>query len=236
MSNNTKVEQAQKVDRNLNLENKTSNLNVNQNKKIDNIQTDAGFSRRMTVAEMFLKESEDNKKQGVQVTETINKFDKMDLYKSIFLSDSEDEPLEEKQTSNKTDFIDVPKNVERNDSPPRGIFANIDFDELNSWKRKDDKPVAKDTNAADVKKPETKDSSLDEEMYGPKIPENIQKRLLSEGSSNNNVRESIEVGSSSNEDSWVDVNELKSKKTKKKKSKKHKSKHKKKSKTKKKDR
>ncbi|CAB3229569.1 unnamed protein product [Arctia plantaginis] len=234
--NTSKVDQTKTVDRNLNTENKTSDLNVDQSKRVDHTQTVTGFTKRMTVAEMFLKESEENKKQGVEVTETINKFDKMDLYKSIFLSDSEDEPLEAKQqTSDKTDFIDVPKNIERNNSPPRGIFANINFDELNSWKRKDDKPVTNPSNAIDIKKSETKDFSLEEEMYGPKIPENIKKRLLSEGSSSN-VKESIEVGSSSSEDSWVDVNELKSKKTKKKKSKKHKSKHKKKSKSKKKDR
>lgn len=196
----------------------------------DNNLQNSGFTKRLTVAEIFLKESERNKNQGAGVTETINKFDKMDLYKSIFLSDSEEE--EDLTKKNEvSDFIETPKNVERNTSPPRGIFANIDFDELNAWRRTDT------TKKEETKKPENtiiKDkqekSEPAEEMYGPKIPENLQNRLQPKVKD----QTSIEIGSSSSEDSWVDANELKSKK-KKKKSKKHKSKHKKKSKSKKKD-
>ncbi|XP_030024107.2 G patch domain-containing protein 1 homolog isoform X1 [Manduca sexta] len=192
--------------------------------------TSTGFRKRLTVAELFLKESEMNKDQGKEVTETINKFDKMDLYKSIFLSDSEDEePIPDK---NKTDFIDVPKNVERNTSPPRGIFANINFDELNSWKRNDDKPPT--GTKKDEEKIEEKDSNSNEEQYyGPKIPDNLKKRL--EADVGGVVTAVQEIDSSSSSDSWVDVKEVKKKK--KKKVKKHKSKHKKKnSKHKKKDR
>ncbi|PZC70428.1 hypothetical protein B5X24_HaOG216309 [Helicoverpa armigera] len=194
----------------------------------------------MTVAELFLKESEKTKDQGAEVTDTINQFDKMDLYKSIFLSDSEEEIDNEDKSKNNeaSDYIDKPKNVERNTSPPRGIFANIDFDELNSWRRKDDVPKPKeDSSKKDENvsnKVENTQRKDDDAMYGPKIPENLQKRLQSE--TQNNAKETIDINSSSSEDSWVDINEVSTKKHKKKKSKKHKSKHKKKSKSKKKDR
>ncbi|XP_075985328.1 G patch domain-containing protein 1 homolog [Anticarsia gemmatalis] len=187
--------------------------------KVDQVtgNTEQGFSKRMTVAEMFLKESEQNK--STEISETLNKFDKMDLYKSIFLSDSEEEIVEEKKSNEISDFIDVPKNTERNPSPPRGIFANIDFDEINSWKRREKS-----------KTPEKETKIQEEEVYGPKIPDNIiQKKIPFE--------EKDQITISSSEDSWVDANELKNKshkKSKKKKDKKHKSK-KKKSKSKKKD-
>lgn len=217
------------------------NTDQNAKKIIEVLETAPGFNKRMTVAELFLKESEKTKNQGAEVTDTINKFDKMDLYKSIFLSDSEEEE-ENKDTSNKTnegnDFIDVPKNVERNTSPPRGIFANIDFDELNSWRRppedtikKAEPPTEKTETSNKVESPK---ASEDDAVYGPKIPENLQKKLLFETSTN--LTDTAYVSSLSSEDSWVDLNEVKGKKHKKKKSKKHKSKHNKKSKSKKKDR
>ncbi|CAH2268228.1 jg1878 [Pararge aegeria aegeria] len=72
-----------------------------------------------------------------------------------------------------------------------------------------------------------------EEIYGPKIPENLQKRLESEAIPEKDdfrpiftKRGKLEEDSSSSSDSWVEV-KAKSKKEKKKKSKKHKSKHKK---------
>lgn len=209
-----------------------------------------GFNKRMTVAEMFLKESEKALKDQNEVVDTINKFDKMDLYKSIFLSDSEpEEELVEKEVETKIDFeyYETPKNVERNNSPPKGIFANIDFDEINSWKRNAEakKPENnlpnKDSN---TEKAEVETSQIEENIYGPKIPENLIKRLETTATVSDNFRpvfrskkdkdeEVHEISSSS--DSWVDIRETKSKKHKKvKKIKKHKSK--KKSKHKKKDR
>lgn len=213
--------------------NNQSNTANDQSRRVE--QTDTGRNRRMTVAELFIKESEKSKEQGIEVTQTINKFDKMDLYKSIFLSDSEEEEIVEKNKINDvTDFIDMPKNIEKNNSPPRGIFANIDFDELNSWRRKDESSVVKNNENNSTVSIDKAESKIEEEMYGPKIPENIQKRLMSEDS--NKEKDSIEVVSSSSADSWVDAKEIKTKKLKKKKSKKHKSKHKKKSKSKKNDR
>lgn len=216
------------------------------------------INKRITVAELFMKESEkamENNKPAVAVTETIEKFDRMDLYKSIFLSDSEDEdetPSTKLNDNSAEDFIDKPKNVERNLSPPRGIFANIDFDELNSWRRnaKTDKEEKADNknNSKEETAKETQNNKEDTaDVYGPKIPENLMKRLESneEKRADDTFRpifrkktekevEIHEINSSSSEDSWVEAKEVKSKKVKKKK-KKHKVKHKK-SKHKKKDR
>lgn len=220
---------------------------------ISAVETATGFNKRMTVVDLFLKESEKDlksKDEGVEVTDTIEKFDKMDLYKSIFLSDSEEEDLpkpEENKTIVFEDLIGVPKNVERNTSPPRGIFANIDFDELNSWRRTTDSKQDNVTKTADNKDSEgdgnTKKTDAEkgqditeEDIYGPKIPENLLKRLEAPQAEKDSFRpifrkkdkeEVVEVESSSSADSWVDIKEVKSKKLKKKKSKKHKSKHKK---------
>ncbi|KAL0811841.1 hypothetical protein ABMA28_009268 [Loxostege sticticalis] len=208
------------------------------------------INKRITVAELFMKESEkamENNKPAVAVTETIEKFDRMDLYKSIFLSDSENEdetPSTKPNDNSAEDFIDKPKNVERNLSPPRGIFANIDFDELNSWRRnaKTDKEEKADNknNSKEETTKETQNNTEDiSDVYGPKIPENLMNRL--EGNEEKRIEDSFrpifrkktekeveinEINSSSSEDSWVEAKEVKSKKVKKKK-KKHKVKHKK---------
>ncbi|XP_063833900.1 G patch domain-containing protein 1 homolog [Ostrinia nubilalis] len=229
---------------------KTDNIKINNPAPSTSEET---INKRITVAELFLKESEKaiETNKPTAVTETIEKFDKMDLYKSIFLSDSEnEEDMNETPVEiNAEDFIDRPKNVERNLSPPRGIFANIDFDELNSWRRntKTDKPenVNKESSKEETPKEKAEDSSGD--VYGPKIPENLLKRLDGEVVQNaeDNFRpifrkktekegEIHVIDSSSSADSWVDAKEIKSKRVKKKK-KKQKVKHKK-SKHKKKDR
>lgn len=209
--------------------------NADQIIPIQKITEQINPHKRMTVAEMFIKESEVTKEQGKEVTEALEKFDKMDLYKSIFLSDTEDE-IEDTlpgENTEKVDFVDVPRNTVRNTSPPRGIFANIDFDELNSWRRSDV------IDSKDSKKPEEKEE-MEVETYGPKIPDNLINRLESGKSdaytdSNKDGNSKVHVISSSSDDSWVDVKEVKAKKSKKKK--KHKSKDKKrKSKHKKKDR
>lgn len=182
-----------------------------------------GAPKRMTVAELFLKESEQNKNEGVQVTETINKFDKIDLYKSIFLSDSEDEDVGQTK-NNDRDFADAPKNLERNNSPPRGIFANIDFHEINSWKRPDKDVHEQKPKDADgqTKVDKVENVPAPDETYGPKIPDNFKPNLASQTCKQDVT---LEIDSSSSSDCWVDANEVKKKK--KKKFKKHKSKHKK---------
>ncbi|KOB52221.1 G patch domain-containing protein 1, partial [Operophtera brumata] len=177
---------------------------------VEKISEQTNPYKRITVAELFMKESEDSKKQGKEVTETIEKFDKIDLYKSIFLSDSEDEtedPKTVENTQEKLDFVEVPKNLVRNNSPPRGIFANIDFDELNSWRRTDDKP----DKATEIK-PE--DNEMQVETYGPKIPDSLKQRLESGKSdpyphtnkdSKGDDLKDVQLINSSSDDSWVDA-------------------------------
>lgn len=217
---------------------------VEESMVIDN----AGPSTRLTVAELFMNEFEKDKEKPVadkkldSTVETINKFDKMALYKCIFLSDEEEEV--ETITDNKndykessyTDFMELPKNVERNSSPPRGIFANIDFDELNSWKKFDEKSKADGINNSSK---ETEEMVNDNNLYGPKLPDTIVKvadtvRDIQPSFRSKSQREVIVLESSASSDSWVELTESKVKKQKKKKHK-HKSKSKK-SKHKKKDR
>lgn len=62
----------------------------------------------------------------------------MDLYRAIFLSSSDEEEEDDKNlgSSNQTQRLEQPTakelNILRNNSPPRGIFANLDLDKLNS--------------------------------------------------------------------------------------------------------
>ncbi|XP_023951409.2 G patch domain-containing protein 1 homolog isoform X2 [Bicyclus anynana] len=225
---------------------------------VSNTNSSQEGNKRMTVVDLFLKESEKDlqtKQQGAEVTETIEKFDKIDLYKAIFLSDSENEDINDDDTTAKdkddNDFIVKPKNIERNTSPPRGIFANIDFDEINAWRRPENESGDNKTveNNIQTKPEETKEKTIDsindggkemtgeveqEETYGPKIPENLKKRLESAAIIEidnfkpifTKKNKSDDDNSLSSSDSWVEI-KTKSKKDKKKKSKKHKSKHKK---------
>lgn len=201
-------------------------------------ESTSGFGKRLTVAELFLKESEKQLKESETndpsvLTDTINQFDKMDLYKSIFLSDSEEETqnADQEKPADYNAFNEAPKNVERNLSPPRGIFANIDFDEINSWNRPPDpKPSENDSAKETTKASDTKEADL----YGPRIPEKLLQKTERESDnmkvsfrSKSERDKDVQVISTSSSDSWVEASEERTKKLKKKKSKKHKSKHKK---------
>ncbi|XP_050356316.1 G patch domain-containing protein 1 homolog [Nymphalis io] len=224
-------------------------------KPIEPVEANTGHNKRMTVAELFMKECEKDlqiKNKETEVVQTIEKFDRMDLYKSIFLSDSENEETNEENTSTDyKEFIEKPKNVERNTSPPRGIFANIDFDELNSWKRNaedknpktNEKSVENNVSESKIKTSDNTSEKIDknddkqtndinnsivveEAVYGPKIPENLLKRLEQPETNFKpkfRTRNEREREQSSSSDSWVEA-KVKSKKEKKKKSKKHKTK------------
>lgn len=202
-----------------------STLKVTSPQEVEKSQTieEPTSLKRTTAAELFQQENETSNKDFV--TDTMNKDDKMALYRSIFLSDSEDdEPIT--NTGDKNSFADAPKNVERNNSPPRGIFANINFDELNSWNRS----IVEDKQTEIVKQTSTASQSgaSETETYGPKLPHNFNVK------SNENVsivptfrskKDREKDDDSSSSDSWVDAKEAKQ--LKKKKNKKHKSKHKK---------
>ncbi|XP_041975543.1 G patch domain-containing protein 1 homolog isoform X2 [Aricia agestis] len=183
---------------------------------------DGAPNKRMTVAELFLKESERAVEKSEKVQDTIEKFDRLDLYKSIFLSDSEPEEA----AAGAPDGSEVePRNTERNTSPPRGIFAGIDFDELNSWRRSAAEPPEPEKVPSDARPTDKKtDAGEDDAVYGPKIPDDLKQRITSGESGPRPRRDS--GGESSGEDSWVDATELNNK-HKNKKHKKHKSKHKK---------
>lgn len=69
----------------------------------------------------------------------VDSTNKMDLYKAIFLSSSDEEEEEDDKnpgSSSQTQRREQPTakelNILRNNSPPRGIFANLDLDKLNS--------------------------------------------------------------------------------------------------------
>ncbi|XP_001604956.1 G patch domain-containing protein 1 homolog [Nasonia vitripennis] len=112
--------------------------------------------------------------------------EKKDLYKSIFLSSSEDEESEGEESK----LVDEEKlkaaligksatemNAQRNTSPPRGIFANVDFDSL--MKRPDKAETPKDkVKEVDEKKVEEdevvqvkmEEDHLPPDVYGPALP------------------------------------------------------------------
>jgi G patch domain-containing protein 1 len=131
---------------------------------------------------------------------------KIDLYKAIFLSSSEDSDndgeekvsenvtkenkpkqnvlqgeleAEEKPISSDKFLTSVERNSQRNMSPPRGVFANLDLDAINARKEKSNKvPEKKEesenkqaTNEDQV--PREQNDSLEQpvqDMYGPQLP------------------------------------------------------------------
>ncbi|KAL4708642.1 hypothetical protein ACJJTC_008168 [Scirpophaga incertulas] len=224
--------------------NDTVNTNKPGKQMITASSTEQTSGTRLTAADLFLKETEKNMGSKEYIEDTIQKFDKMDLYKSIFLCDSdneEDTPNNTKSSdsADANDFVDKPANIERNMSPPRGIFSNIDFDELNSWRgtfeeRTTTKPVE------EKEKPAAQIESM-EVVYGPKVPDSLKNKVEVTNSVNsefkpvfrrkNSVNQLSETkvqmkDSSLGSDVWVELKKVKSKKIKKNK-KKHKNKHKK---------
>lgn len=134
---------------------------------------------------------------------------KIDLYKAIFLSSSEDsdDDSEEKDSGNLTEannskqnvpqeggeteektlsldkfFTPAEKNTQRNMSPPRGIFANLDLDAINARKEKSNKvPDKKEESDVHMNKQTTIEDHVEHEqndrleqlaqdMYGPQLP------------------------------------------------------------------
>lgn len=104
----------------------TSDIDTRSSKSVEKIRNfEASYGK------VFGKNSEEAVEE-----ECVDKPEKQDLFKAIFLSSSEDETDEEDDDNNDTvkslligKAISV-TNVQRNDSPPRGIFAELDLDEL----------------------------------------------------------------------------------------------------------
>lgn len=209
--------------------------------------------KRLTVAELFMQEKEKeresldvNSKETDQlafqkeltkpnttetdvVKETIDSFNKIDLYKAVFLSDSESETEEESPENSKDKekltLADlVARNVERNPSPPRGIFANLNLDRINSWRKpeldKDIQPIPEVTKMASLSSDKSSigTATMDVDVYGPKLPE--KHLFTSKKTDNESKSEAVEISSSSDSsDDWVESSHDASKKSKRSKSK-----------------
>lgn len=107
--------------------------------------------------------------------------EKVDLFKAIFLSSSDDEDEEKDNTP--AEFIPIPKEETENEikkksdkisySPPRGIFTNLDLDSLRY------KPnISKNTEIIEKEEKinttsDIKAAEIDPQMYGPQIPMNL---------------------------------------------------------------
>lgn len=162
------------------------------------------------------------KEEEFNVPDTGNK---IDLFAAIFLdSDSDDEQGKETKKEEfkksgrdlETPYEDTIKNVERNTSPARGIFENLDYCFLIPKKVEDDSKPVEEKKTDEEKK----DAAVDL-AYGPKLPSTFPVRKI------NSVVQPVV-----NDGCWVEKTERAKHKKKEKKEKrkskksKHKSKHK----------
>lgn len=130
-------------------------------------------------------------------TAKLNAQEKKDLFKSIFLSSDESEPEIEENKATDDDKIKAALignkdaaslNTQRNTSPPKGIFAKLNFDDL--FKKPDKNETSKgsskkeDAEVSEINKEdfETKIEKSDEEelpldTYGPALPSEAQPSL-----------------------------------------------------------
>lgn len=121
--------------------------------------------------------------------------DKVDLFKAIFLSSSDEEDETEndksvqRETSEKDRDDDNLKERTENKkeirySPARGIFANLDLESLKSKPSfSQSEPSEVSTNnisdvPAHVNSPQIPDSTPDDMLYGPKIPTSLLSRAV----------------------------------------------------------
>ncbi|XP_067012544.2 G patch domain-containing protein 1 homolog [Anabrus simplex] len=136
--------------------------------------------------EEIKEEKKEDSKQSAEPEEEITFPDppeKIDLYRAIFLSSSdeseEDEDEKEEENVKIGDVEEKTKEdlpMERNTSPPRGVFANLDLDAINA--RKPVQPVTEQSSPpkspeviptnGEVKQIVT--SEEDSDIYGPKLP------------------------------------------------------------------
>lgn len=190
---------------------------------------------------------------------------KIDLYKAIFLSSSEesDDDSEQKDSGNltkannskedisqgggeteeKTSSLDTfptpaEKNTQRNMSPPRGVFANLDLDAITARKEKSNKVSDKEeeTDACKSKQTTIEDhvehgqndrlEQLSQDMYGPKLP-SISMSATTNSTSLPTVKKVLPSVVTSVHNEWVEKAEEDSHKTKHSKKHKKSSKHKK---------
>ncbi|KAL6429697.1 hypothetical protein ACFW04_007544 [Cataglyphis niger] len=124
--------------------------------------------------------------------------EKKDLFKAIFLSsseDSEDSETEENVDNETVKSILIGKdpkeiNIQRNTSPPRGIFAKLDLDSLVTHPKQinDENTASKisktslsmtdemQNNLADCKDVTDAETAISSDMYGPILPQRLLKQ------------------------------------------------------------
>lgn len=181
--------------------------------------------------EVIQKQEEITKENEVENEEIKEEKAPLSLFQSIFLassSDSESEPEEEEETE-KAPLISEKKPQEktnnlRNLQPARGIFANVDFEKLNS---KPDKNLHEVVKSQEKKRMSALDCFQAEEpevvsssTFGPAKPASI----LNKEASSSARRKNSSSSSDSDSDEWIEKSHRKSSKKSKKKHKKHKSK------------
>lgn len=193
-------------------------------------------SNDSTAVETVTKSEDQNYNKNDILPENVPK---LDLYRAIFLSDSEDESESEKDTkpdsesciinikssseSMKHSSSDVSLktrlqepdtfkgNILRNASPPRGVFANLDLDAINSRTKKREttedirnKPVAETdgskiiTESEKMRTAETKNES--HLIYGPQLPSVFPDKIVSPKTRKS--QSSIHAGSDSE---WIEL-------------------------------
>ncbi|KAG7189842.1 hypothetical protein KM043_017499 [Ampulex compressa] len=178
-----------------------------QAETVTKISTDNNNSENTNVQSESIENDSiigDNNTSTEKLTFKNNLEEKKDLFKAIFLSSSEDsdtEPEENVDEAVKSVLIgNVPvvQNIHRNTSPPRGIFAKVDLDNLLVEPNGNNKQVGGDTSVENIDKTMTLDSAseiavnqkhkddnkprlnISEEpevsnMYGPVLPARLLK-------------------------------------------------------------
>ena len=174
---------------------------VNKTLSLPSVQTeseDLPTSETPDIAVKKTEESPTQEREGEQKAkdselEFLDPPVKVDLFKAIFLSssdsDSESENEEklvkvvaevakdvDSETKNSfeeksTEEISLSKNTNRNLSPPRGVFANLDLDAVNTH-RKDVREKGKETDIVDDTEVtlNSEQQTQNPDMYGPVLP------------------------------------------------------------------
>ncbi|XP_034249533.1 G patch domain-containing protein 1 homolog [Thrips palmi] len=106
--------------------------------------------------------------------------EKPDLFKAIFLSSSEDSESDSEDDTGSQANTALAKNISKEDlvaprnlSPPRGIFANLDLDALNTRpsEKQEEKTTVSERETGEIHHSLIKDDAQgDDMMYGPRLP------------------------------------------------------------------
>ncbi|XP_058801098.1 G patch domain-containing protein 1 homolog [Phymastichus coffea] len=132
--------------------------------------------RKQEFVEETPKSKKMNKPEESTATANLNPQEKKDLFKSIFLSSSEESESENEQSKDideekwKAALIGnsaAEQNTQRNTSPPRGIFAKLDLDSITKRPDKMENKVEKQI----IEKMEVDEvKAIPSDVYGPALP------------------------------------------------------------------